>query len=1214
MRILYVEGNPKQAGVFARGLTRRDSRIQTEWAATFRAARAALDRRDTVPAIDLVVCAMDLPDGTALSFIRSLKAKRIDVPVVVMIERVQHKEALSLLEAGAMDYVVKDDKCFSRLPAILRSAIHRSIREKSTPLRVLYASNDKRRISATRRHFSRHAPSIRIESVSSSRSLLRRFPLHRRNLQREARIPDLILADYYLDDTNGIDLVKDLLQARGCEVPVVLLIGPEDGESGRQAIRLGAAGISVITDDYLRGLPEQLLRIYKTSGTVRDLTERKKEEDSLREEAAFLEAIVSSSFSGILVNDMNGKTLFVNNQTLDLWKIPQSVLDAGDGEAWKRHVDGMVKNREHFAEKLAYLQNNPNETLRDELELVDGTILERYSSAVLGKDGKYYGRVWAFHDITERRAAEEALWRSSLQLSEAMDLGRMAYWEADPDVPVLVLNDSFYALYGTTAEEQGCYRMSLAEYARRFVHEDDREGFLQGIAEVKANEATIDFAQLEHRFVRRDGSMMHVLSRSRNIKDANGKVFRIYGADYDITELKAATQALKESEMKYRTLFDYAPIGLMQIDGSGVLAFIDELRAAGVEDLPSYVDTHPEVATEGLSKITFIDVNNTALDLFGAASKEDFYRRYMQHIGSMDHDLITRRFLKVAKSETHDENEDRVITSSGKMVYLNSRWVVAPGYERTHERILFSFVDITARKEAAERLRESEQKYRDIFESAVEGIFQSTPSGDFLNVNPAYARMFGYDSPEEFLANAKNVRHLLGKDSASSGYLESLEQSDVATGIEHQFVKKDGKTIWVWVSARAVRGADGAVLYHEGTTENITERKEAEEERHRLQSQLRQSQKMEAIGTLAGGVAHDFNNILTVLTGYGTLLQMRIDKKDPNRMYVDQIMSASLKASNLTHSLLAFSRQQPISLAPVDIDGTIKGTEKLLRRLLTEDITLRTVTESNGQTVMADVTQIDQILFNLVTNARDAMPRGGTLIIETKLVDLDEDFRRMHGFGRPGRYVLMSVSDTGTGMDEQTREQIFVPFFTTKEVGKGTGLGLSTVYGIVKQHNGYITLYSEQGTGTAFHIYLPVADSAQIEAEVSVKPIRKGTEKILVAEDNSAVRRLVCEILSEWGYRVIAAEDGEEAVEKFLTNRDVHLLLFDSVMPRKNGREAYDTIHRIDPNVKVIFTSGYTRDIILDKGIEEKRFDFISKPLQRNKLLEQVREVLDRTS
>jgi PAS domain S-box-containing protein len=687
---------------------------------------------------------------------------------------------------------------------------------------------------------------------------------------------------------------------------------------------------------------------------------------------------------------------------------------------------------------------------------------------------------------------------------------------------------------------------------------------------------------------------------------------RIHDTGYDITEMKAVAQALRESELSYRMLFDYTPVGLMQADGSGVLAFIDEVLAAGVEDLSAYVDLHPEVMSDGLSRIKFIDVNNAALDLYGATTKEEFYRYYLQHICLMDHEQIKRRFLKVARRQAHDEDEGRVVTRSDKTVYLNSRWVVVPGCEESYERILFSFVDITARKEAEERLRESEQRYRDVFESAAEGIFQSTPSGDFLSVNPAYARMLGYDSPEEFLANVKNVGQLVGIDSLSSGYLAPLQRSDVVAGLEQQFTKKDGKVIWVRVNVRAVRGADGTVMYHEGMTENITERKEAEEERQRLQSQLRQSQKMEAIGTLAGGVAHDFNNILTVLTGYGTLLQMRVNKDDPNRMYVDHILSASQKASNLIHSLLAFSRRQPISLAPVNIDGTVKGTEKLLRRLLTEDITLKTVTESDGQTVMADVTQIDQILFNLVTNARDAMPKGGTLIIETKLVDLDKDFRRMHGFGHPGRYVLLCVSDTGTGMDERTREQIFVPFFTTKEVGKGTGLGLSTVYGIVKQHHGYVTLYSEQGMGTTFHIYLPVAESDQVETGVSSGSIKKGTEKILVAEDNPAVRHLVCEILNEWGYSVIAAENGEEAIEKFLTNRDVHLLLFDSVMPKKNGREAYDAIHRIDPTVKVIFTSGYTRDIVFDKGIEEKRFDFISKPLQRDKLLERVREVLDR--
>jgi CheY-like chemotaxis protein len=261
---------------------------------------------------------------------------------------------------------------------------------------------------------------------------------------------------------------------------------------------------------------------------------------------------------------------------------------------------------------------------------------------------------------------------------------------------------------------------------------------------------------------------------------------------------------------------------------------------------------------------------------------------------------------------------------------------------------------------------------------------------------------------------------------------------------------------------------------------------------------------------------------------------------------------------------------------------------------------------------MADPTQIDQILFNMITNARDAMPKGGTLTIETKSVILDMEFVAIHGFGSPGNYALLSISDTGIGMNAVVKEHIFDPFFTTKEVGKGTGLGLSTIYGIVKQHNGFITVYSEPDTGTTFRIYFPITSSSVETDRSSSESVRGGNEIILVAEDNKEVRHLIKNILVEFGYTIIEAKDGEDAINKFNKQKTVDLLILDSVMPKKNGKAVYDEIHATHPDVKVIFTSGYTRDVILDKGIEDKRFDFIAKPLAPKELLKIVREVLDR--
>lgn len=517
------------------------------------------------------------------------------------------------------------------------------------------------------------------------------------------------------------------------------------------------------------------------------------------------------------------------------------------------------------------------------------------------------------------------------------------------------------------------------------------------------------------------------------------------------------------------------------------------------------------------------------------------------------------------------------------------------------------FSDITEKNRAKRELARSEEKYRGIFENAIMGIFQTTPDGHYLSINPAGAKMYGYDSPEEMKALVRDLANQLYVDPRDRQRLmELVEANDIVEGFEVEHYRKDGSKIWASINIRAHRNRKGMVLRFDTTIQDITERKQ-------LESRLIQAEKMQALGTLSGGIAHDFNNILTVLQGYGSLLQRNMDKSDPLSIYVDQILSASQKAASLTQSLLAFSRQQPITLNPINVNEAVQKTEQLLKRLITDDVELKTLYSDSDLIVRADPTQVDQILFNLAANARDAMKNGGTLTITTSSVEVDSEFIRTQGFGEPGKYALISISDTGCGMEEKTRLKIFEPFFTTKEVGKGTGLGLSTVYGIVKQHDGYITLASEPEIGTTFTIYLPMVNTrVENSVEAPVRPRSTGSETVLVAEDNENVRNLITSILNEHGYRVIEAADGAQAIDRFKQNPGISLLVLDSVMPKKNGREVYEEIKMIAPGIKVLFTSGYTRDVVLNKGIRDREFEFVAKPLKPEVLLQKIRNVLDR--
>nr|MBP7323678.1 response regulator [Deltaproteobacteria bacterium] len=389
--------------------------------------------------------------------------------------------------------------------------------------------------------------------------------------------------------------------------------------------------------------------------------------------------------------------------------------------------------------------------------------------------------------------------------------------------------------------------------------------------------------------------------------------------------------------------------------------------------------------------------------------------------------------------------------------------------------------------------------------------------------------------------------------------------------------------------------------------------KKREEEKGLLEEQLRHAQKMEAIGTMAGGIAHDFNNILTTIIGYGHLLHLQIEDNQTLKYHVDQILVSAERAANLTQSLLAFSRKQLIKLRPTDLNHVVLKVEKLLTRLIREDIEIRLNLTKETLTLMADSGQIDQALMNLVTNARDAMPNGGIITISTEALTVSQESFKGRNGARPGRYAALTVSDTGCGMDEKIKERIFDPFFTTKEVGKGTGLGLSMIYGIIKQHEGFIDVITEVGKGTSFRMFFPLSS---IEVELHEKGTqgqpRGGTETILIAEDDTSVRKLAKEVLERFGYTVIEAVHGDDAVKVFGENKDlVDLVLLDVVMPKRNGKQVWDDIRMKKPEMKSIFISGYTYDIIHQKGIIKGEINFVSKPISPDELLRNVREVLD---
>ena len=516
--------------------------------------------------------------------------------------------------------------------------------------------------------------------------------------------------------------------------------------------------------------------------------------------------------------------------------------------------------------------------------------------------------------------------------------------------------------------------------------------------------------------------------------------------------------------------------------------------------------------------------------------------------------------------------------------------------------------DITERKRAEEALRKAEEKYRGIFENAVIGIYQSTPDGHLLSVNHAASTICGFDSPEQQLAETKDLGLDLYQDPARRKELvRELSTTGIARDFECEIRRRDGKKAWLLQNVRAVKNEQGEIVTYEGTVHDITERKLLEE-------QLRQAQKMEAVGRLAGGVAHDFNNALSVIMGYGQLLQLDPPSEDTTRKHAEQIVKAGQRAASLTRQLLAFSRKQAIQPVILDLNSVVSDTNKMLRRLIGEDIDLTISQDAKLKRVKADRGQIEQILMNLAVNARDAMPSGGELTITTSNCELGASDIQEHPFIKPGRYVLLSFTDTGCGMTKETKAHIFEPFFTTKEAGKGTGLGLSTVYGIVKQSDGFVFVDSEIDKGTTFRIYLREIEVGAKESE-SPEPVRalpRGNETILLAEDEDPLRELTGGCLQSSGYTVLEARDAKTAFQLAAHHSGpIHLLLTDIVMPGISGRDLAEQLMPSHPEMKLLYMSGYTHDLISQHGVVEADVALLEKPFSLEALLTRVRAVLD---
>jgi len=754
----------------------------------------------------------------------------------------------------------------------------------------------------------------------------------------------------------------------------------------------------------------------------------------------------------------------------------------------------------------------------------------------------------------DRAYAEEALRRSEEHFRSLIENGS--------DIVTIVGENGVFRYASPSVERVLGYapRELLERNAFDYVHPDDIAVVAEALAGAIHHPGVPQAAQF--RFRAQDGAW-RLLEAVGQARVGRGDAAQLIVNARDVTERRRQERALRENKERLRTVIAGAPLVLFALDRDGLFTMVEGrgLDAVGVR--PALLLGHsaftlfadfPQAMADVRRALTGATFSST-VEVFGAVF-ETWYSPVRDVDGAV-------------------------------------AGVIGVG------------TDITERCRAEAALRHSEESHRALVHHASYAIYRSSIEGRFLTVNPALVRMLGYESGQQLLAVDLAVDVYADPDERQR-ILGRFEVEDVVEGVEVTWKRRDGKEILVRLSGRAVRRPGGAIDCFETIAEDVTERRALEE-------QLRQSQKMEAIGQLTGGIAHDFNNLLTIILANAQLVAKALPSGQADAQAdLRDVMGAALRGRVMVKELLGFARRSRLDLQSVHLGGLISDLSGFLRRILPADVEIIAASENDLPDVRADVHATEQILFNLVTNARDAMPDGGVLRIETSRVHLTEDQRKAWGSSRAGEHVCLSVGDTGIGMDEETRAHMFEPFFTTKAAGKGTGLGLSTVYGLVKQHGGGIDVDSEPGKGTRFRIYFPVAEGVApvVRPRAGVAEVRGGLETILVVEDDDQLRRSVKRILEAAGYQIVTAADGLEALEALRQTAGVQLVFSDLVMPRLGGRALYDAARREGHTTPFLFASGYSdpdRSSSLDPSVP-----LLHKPWTEPDLLERIREILDR--
>lgn len=898
---------------------------------------------------------------------------------------------------------------------------------------------------------------------------------------------------------------------------------------------------------------------------VRDITEQKKKEQALREIKEKYRTLIMNIPGMIYIGrpDWTGEVI---SESQILCGYDPEEFNTGQ-VSWLHVIHPEDRNR--FIEESSILAKIPISIVQEyRIIAKDGSVrwVSDYKTSIF-ENGKFIGVNGIVIDINEKKRLEIELQRSEERhryISELVsDYAYSFRVEPNGDMWGEWLTDSFVKVFGYTIPE-----IDTRGGWKSIVYAEDLPKAIEHAMKVITGKADI----CELRFVTKDGEVRWIIDYAVPVWDKKeNRVVRIYGASQDITKKKRAEIALQEREEWFRTLADSTATAIFIYQGE-----------------------------------YFTYVNKASCDITGYSEDELLKMRLWDIVHPDYLDLLRERWLKRQRGENvPNRYEFMIICKNGKVKWIDFTSGSITWKGKT--AFIGTAFDVTERKIVEERLKESQYFLSEAQRIAQIGSWKYEIETGSITWSDETYRIYGV-TPESFDINPKTFFQLIHPNDRA---LVQKWIDDCVAGKKHREVEfkvalPDGNIKILKSYGDLIVNKDGKKLII-GTVQDITEYR-------RLEEQLRQAQKLDSIGTFAGGIAHDFNNVLNAIMGYAGLLSMQIKDDDYIKHYVEQIMAASQKGAAITQQILAFSRKQLLNIKQENLNDILKNIEKILRRVVREDIDMVFEYCNKDLIVAVDSIQIDQVIMNLVANARDAMSEGGKITIKTDLLKMDESIIKQKGFGKEGDYAVLSVCDTGVGMTEDVKSKIFEPFFTTKEVGKGTGLGLSVVYGIIKQHKGYIEVESQVGKGSTFSIYLPIerGEIVKKDEEKIHHKLSGGKETILIAEDDETLREFFYTLLSKFGYKIILAQDGEEAVQKFKAHcNEISLVVIDGIMPKKNGKEVYKEICSIKQPIKALFISGYAEDIFTKDGIPLGNEAFIQKPIKPDELIKNIRKILD---